>query len=879
MPYRATNTHRNLFNTDVVWEVKIYDSAGTVPFEFDIMGRDGVIFKHTGPTRDPEPGVYPSQVFINYVIPSTPAGLPNPQHQFVIDDIFTKNRSRFAIEVYRDSTLVFVGRFEPHNLRIENTVAPYAVQLVANDGLADLQNIDYSNNGTAYTGQDTMLEHIKKCIDRLNLQDFYGANDDFIEFCVNWFHKEMPDTDTNPFEYSRLDHRLFQGSRNKFQTCFQVLETIMKDWGCRMYYANGMYHVEQLTGRTDSNYSVWVYDKTFTETASSGTKSVERSISSTGSGGSGPLAGGVFGVLDNLREVEITLPLDTNNYLQEYLDKWSYNDQSVINLGRITIEDENDRLQFKTSIEYKVANLNDIDYDDGFSDIRIVWQAFIRVDALGSPQRYVTREISMLPQFEFDLIVSPSPGGFINPQLQQGPTWTPNSFFEPVEIVSDIIGLNATAVDIDDAPLLNKLDGGQAVVTIESPSFKAAGSSFLEQGDSVDLYFGIGIAKAVNAAGDDITLDTADWTIRWWVRSPELSVISENGQAQTIEKRFVKTNDVEAYRRLSLKATFGDLPNLLNGIQVFDGTDWVYSSPGWAIGELTGIAPFTLMLANEIMALRRYTKYMYYGSFATHQGRHDARYAFDSRFWLCMESEISTGSDYHGGTFLEIAEDDTTGMTDDEIDVTVGGPLVGLGPTGDSTGPNTPQATYPIVLEAKIRNDVSTVSVNLVNNAALEYEAGSVMVVTNLFTGKMEFFQITEDVDGTDPQGVDIVTKTFTNTFQPGDPVKYADLNELRKGNELFTVTAADIANGYLTVTKGVIIDPQYHVLDEDYEYLQVYRFGGQTRCYYSSEDPGDMKETDFGIDKPNNRIVFPTDYPLIKNENVKVTIWYARIA
>ena len=194
---RYSATFKNLGTTEVDWLVEIYDDLGTPVGTFNTSGPLGPENEMERPSKDPIPGIYPTQW-------QFPLMVENAQHEALISDLYSKDRSRFAMRVYRDSVLYFVGRFAIDEFRYPNASMPYPFVIAATDSLASLKSIDYNNAGSAYSGVASFMEHIQNCFDKLDVQTFYGG--DFISFAFNWYHSDMPNMTKTPFEYAGVDH-------------------------------------------------------------------------------------------------------------------------------------------------------------------------------------------------------------------------------------------------------------------------------------------------------------------------------------------------------------------------------------------------------------------------------------------------------------------------------------------------------------------------------------------------------------------------------------------------------------------------------------------------------------------------------------------------
>lgn len=853
MPYRATNTHKNLGRNEVTWEVKIYDEFGTVPLDFDIMGVEGVTFYIDSGVNDPNPGIYPLTAEVLFTVPAFGDGT-NLAYQLIIDDIFENDEDRYALEIYKDSTLVFVGRFATHDLVIENISAPYGVRLVAHDGLASLRGLELTdvNINTNTTFSDTFLQLIEDILTNgLPTYSFYSG--DFVDFVCRYQNDEFPDTTTNPLEYSRVNPSIFK-NRDTPMNAFEALEAICIGWGMRLYYSNAMFHFEQLAARGEAaSFYRWVYDETFTETASSGNFNLDQTIAI----GDGRAAhGGVFTALEKLKEVRITLSRTAGNLATGL--EWSDTDETAKSLGAIHVLSETTKLRLRaqfesnTTLEFTPSSLGDI------LQHRYHWNIILNVDSgsYGFNREYVfplnDPFYNAYPEIGFIDIENPFSSSLIDVLSQ---------IWQYEEVGAEFLPVNAGIFNVD---LLSE------VLFNEMPL-----------DTTYELTMQVQLERIVDVEMNDIQAD-ADYTFEWTCKNVIVELIDgDNPTVETVEQIFVVPNDLTAENVLEYDVLFGDAPGELNGVQVYDGTDWVYSNDNWYLdnGQKPLQSTLSEILAYDLLRIRRKTKRLFQGSLINELFAYDKRYNFFSKAWIPLGGRYSTARDQFDGTLLEIVEDDVSGI-DPDTPIDIQNEVPEIGPTNPDAPPVPSGEVQPFVLDTKIVTTSGYSQLSVINNTGYTYVAGTVISVMNRLTGNVRLFQITEDIDGTQQQVVDIATKTFNVAFNPGDPLRKADSQELRFYRQYYTVTANDIANGYLVVTPP-LVDPQYHANDEDYmEYTQVFRYGGTTVCQYSSDTQANMESDEFGVNKVgpgSDQVLFPTDYPMNKGEKVIIQCWYGR--
>tara|TARA_R110000824_G_scaffold64494_4_gene168515 strand:- start:1901 stop:5341 length:3441 start_codon:yes stop_codon:yes gene_type:complete len=155
---------------------------------------------------------------------------------------------------------------------------PYPITIKAVDGIASLKYYDYlpatttqlashiydigetyipdpTNAGGQYDPWQHCIEIISNCLSFSG--EFTTAmgnpSSNLIFTNVRWFNGEHPNTNIDPLRSTRIKPNMFyteenQGSNLKYKakSCYDVLQSLCKAWGMRMYYFAGIYYFTQL---------------------------------------------------------------------------------------------------------------------------------------------------------------------------------------------------------------------------------------------------------------------------------------------------------------------------------------------------------------------------------------------------------------------------------------------------------------------------------------------------------------------------------------------------------------------------------------------------------------------------------------------------------
>ncbi len=106
---------------------------------------------------------------------------------FEFDELFSGDERQFQFKLYLNSNLELTGWMTPDGSIDFYADTPYPVSVRGLCGLEQLKGIPYDNDGTAYTGTQTLLEVITNCLDKTELGlGFYTA--------INFYEENMNTT-------------------------------------------------------------------------------------------------------------------------------------------------------------------------------------------------------------------------------------------------------------------------------------------------------------------------------------------------------------------------------------------------------------------------------------------------------------------------------------------------------------------------------------------------------------------------------------------------------------------------------------------------------------------------------------------------------------
>ncbi len=235
-------------DSSVYYRLEIYDNEATnnTYYSPDLSSRG---FDLTYQTEDEDrfTGLIPSELVFDMLITS------NAQ-QSLINDIKASVYGRWQIGVYRsddDSTynLFWCGNLL-NDISPEQDVAyPREFSLTAVCGLSNLQDIKF-NEGVGYDEPSsfTCLQYFRNAFTlQINTDTFFSGSKPFGKFMrtfVDWTTDTMThQADRDPLVYSRFNFMAFVELGNdgikEYATTFELLDSICKTFGMRVFFSNG----------------------------------------------------------------------------------------------------------------------------------------------------------------------------------------------------------------------------------------------------------------------------------------------------------------------------------------------------------------------------------------------------------------------------------------------------------------------------------------------------------------------------------------------------------------------------------------------------------------------------------------------------------------
>lgn len=550
--------------------------------------------------------------------------------------LITSAEERFTLKIVRNDgsdSLYWCGYVLPDLSGFDDLETPYAFRVSATDGLARLKNEKYNDGADPAepVGIESFLTHILNCLTTGVLHTaYYSSTDQFLKTSVNWVDSTIgtPTATKCPLAYTRVNGEVFAKRGNDiseqewdFDSCYKVLETIMRNWQCRLYYSGGVYRVEQIAERSYDTYfsRSFSYDGTLRASASNTSSDITIQQGTTDE----KLAGNVFNFIPAVKSVTATWEhLTVKNQLVGAGGKW---------IGG--------------SGQLQTVTIKNVETD---ANTRIILNAGIgmEVDLGGSyttPWRYVIGIIIQKGSqyIKSDTFSVQNGSGQYLQQVGQDPiTWSgTSSDYEVSSPFSTADKINYTKVvnfEIDNIPT----GSGDIIVT-----FLPVGAFELDESPMLGPVL-----------------------LSWTVKAPQLYILDstdndsfvENVRVYEVENPEVGNSDF-----IEFDLAFGVAVQgwTISKLQTTSNlSTWTDSAANWDRSTNTDNFEFGKLWVHQTMALRKFPLKTYNGQFFSREAFAHSRlvFDFDDSAWLLMQGRFSAREHIWAGTWVSAGINETS---------------------------------------------------------------------------------------------------------------------------------------------------------------------------------------------------------------------------
>ena len=161
-----------------------------------------------------------------------------------IPDFVTVNDRKYFVKLFLGTDLEWCGYTLSDNISISYSTGRKQLSFNCVDGLGMLRNIPLNINsvGNRTNSQLSLLTYILTCLNSLS----FPTNPNLMTVC-SYFALDMLDredgTQYEPFSQTFLPIRTFKNEDYTYENSYDVLEKIIKSFGCRLFQAGGKWWI------------------------------------------------------------------------------------------------------------------------------------------------------------------------------------------------------------------------------------------------------------------------------------------------------------------------------------------------------------------------------------------------------------------------------------------------------------------------------------------------------------------------------------------------------------------------------------------------------------------------------------------------------------
>ena len=219
------------------WQVNIHDSdyvGSIIPFK---LGADGFVLRYSGNNEDRYQPIIGSEVTFTLTE-------ENSDHETFMDLLATNVEARFSVSVRKDpdgtNDFWWGGILLPEQVVRPFDYFPIQNTLTASDDLGNLQSVKYNNDGSAYTGLATGIDHLLNCLNKTRATHLWST-DDFLYYVNDFDSTDY--TGSDQLNDTRITHYgLYnpdENGVNQYYSAFEVLQSLALVFNARIFQAQG----------------------------------------------------------------------------------------------------------------------------------------------------------------------------------------------------------------------------------------------------------------------------------------------------------------------------------------------------------------------------------------------------------------------------------------------------------------------------------------------------------------------------------------------------------------------------------------------------------------------------------------------------------------
>lgn len=576
--------------------VQVWDTAfvGT-PIEFN-LGAGGFQLSYTSDTSERTATIFASQVEFTFYV-------QNGFHLSFETALIQANEGRFAIKIFREGDLYWVGQILPDIIDIldQPTIHGRPLIIRATDGLGRLKDIDYNDDGAAYIGTDTFIGHLFNCLNKINIFDLMAT--DCVKTSVGW--EEDSAAAGDPLVLTRVKHKAFIKVDDKgtltYKTCADIIKEILGKFQARIIQVDGCFHCFQVGQYVDNSMTVYAYDSTGTGTGNVSSQTFQQTDNAS-AGDMIRLSGGRFTYFPALKDVQLEYKHFTTQNLsfdRQISTGTTYNILSVPSGGISSVLVFN--LQIRTKLEFDDPNNFDSFYVKYNLRIQIGSYYYRRVASINNR--------GIITYGKADWVTSPGDYEIFTPAISA----------DNYDVYNDIYFTSKPIPDDGD-------------LTIR-------------------------LSHLANYTGTGNVTGRTDFTRTTQVNDVYIEIVTAGVIQDRVQTTTYSAENTNTDLSVTLKteSVIGDgvEPQTYGALEVYNGSDWVSSDFWTGLGESTP-TPLLQLLVNELLSGQSKPTQRIESTWEATGYKANMSILYNTNNYLPLQCKLDAGSDIWSGEFFAV---------------------------------------------------------------------------------------------------------------------------------------------------------------------------------------------------------------------------------
>ena len=288
-------------DTGKYYKIEIHDEdySGSSPDVFTV-GSDGFTLSYRGNENVIYSSIIGSSVTFSLYINDTAT-------QSFVNNLKVYQQNRYFIKIFRgtesSNTFIWGGYILQDVMDIEDVSTPRKINITAHDGISKLKNFEGN------TGYNTLTNIFVNAIYESYSTSIFSASDIALKVISNWWSQQHTySASEQALQTTVIDQNTFhefddEGNVVK-ASLYEILDSLCKIFGLRFYFSDGVFRLEQIWERSNTNLVEFSYRANGNLSAIE-TISRDKTIDQTSN--AARLAGNIFNFLPAVNTTQITI--------------------------------------------------------------------------------------------------------------------------------------------------------------------------------------------------------------------------------------------------------------------------------------------------------------------------------------------------------------------------------------------------------------------------------------------------------------------------------------------------------------------------------------------------------------------------------------------